>query len=436
MEEEDDDLYAPEDAVAAAGKAPNFSESTNGPSTQVKTENMEDAEEEESDSDSDIDIIVEKKDGSVEPPARSRRPAQNQNVRLSSEKPSQSTAPPKATDTPQTTRAAIPNKSGANYPEVRTSSVDVEANPTYPPTGKPITDIDIDTGWSSFSLSSASSPRLLPHENDATDVPRVQRGKRRKKRKKKRKKKRRKSSASHAQEPQTSTHDPSILSTNSTPHSPADLAEHTKPWRLPGADQSDYFNYGFDEFTWTMYCMRQKGMRDTLTAQREESSNFQKMLAGGGGMPGMPPIPGMPGADGSGAGAVGGGGAGGDGGGGAAAAAAAGGGMPAMPGMPNMSPEMMTEMMGEMMAQGITDPSQLDFNTFMNKLQQMQQGGGGGGMQGAPQGPSGFGGGQGGGQMGYGGAAYGGGGYGGGGGGGYGGGGGGGGRGRGGRRWQ
>jgi len=34
-----------------------------------------------------------------------------------------------------------------------------------------------------------------------------------------------------------------------------------KPWRKPGADLSDYFNYGFTEDTWAAYCARQKRMR-------------------------------------------------------------------------------------------------------------------------------------------------------------------------------
>ncbi|XP_047470420.1 pre-mRNA 3'-end-processing factor FIP1-like [Penaeus chinensis] len=34
-----------------------------------------------------------------------------------------------------------------------------------------------------------------------------------------------------------------------------------KPWRKPGADISDYFNYGFNEETWFKYCERQKRMR-------------------------------------------------------------------------------------------------------------------------------------------------------------------------------
>ncbi|KAM9314175.1 pre-mRNA 3'-end-processing factor FIP1 isoform 3-T3 [Pholidichthys leucotaenia] len=34
-----------------------------------------------------------------------------------------------------------------------------------------------------------------------------------------------------------------------------------KPWRKPGADLSDYFNYGFNEDTWKAYCEKQKRMR-------------------------------------------------------------------------------------------------------------------------------------------------------------------------------
>ncbi|XP_056644427.1 pre-mRNA 3'-end-processing factor FIP1 isoform X2 [Diorhabda carinulata] len=34
-----------------------------------------------------------------------------------------------------------------------------------------------------------------------------------------------------------------------------------KPWKKPGADITDYFNYGFNEDTWRAYCERQKRMR-------------------------------------------------------------------------------------------------------------------------------------------------------------------------------
>ncbi|CAG9839025.1 unnamed protein product [Diabrotica balteata] len=34
-----------------------------------------------------------------------------------------------------------------------------------------------------------------------------------------------------------------------------------KPWKKPGADITDYFNYGFNEDTWRAYCERQKRIR-------------------------------------------------------------------------------------------------------------------------------------------------------------------------------
>ncbi|CAG5036367.1 unnamed protein product [Parnassius apollo] len=34
-----------------------------------------------------------------------------------------------------------------------------------------------------------------------------------------------------------------------------------KPWNKPGADISDYFNYGFNEVTWSAYCERQRRLR-------------------------------------------------------------------------------------------------------------------------------------------------------------------------------
>jgi pre-mRNA 3'-end-processing factor FIP1 len=31
-----------------------------------------------------------------------------------------------------------------------------------------------------------------------------------------------------------------------------------KPWRRPGSDISDWFNYGFDEISWEAYCYRRR----------------------------------------------------------------------------------------------------------------------------------------------------------------------------------
>ncbi|XP_060917601.1 pre-mRNA 3'-end-processing factor FIP1 isoform X2 [Labrus mixtus] len=49
---------------------------------------------------------------------------------------------------------------------------------------------------------------------------------------------------------------------NGVPVLEADMESfEEKPWRKPGADLSDYFNYGFNEDTWKAYCEKQKRLR-------------------------------------------------------------------------------------------------------------------------------------------------------------------------------
>ncbi|KTW32476.1 cleavage polyadenylation factor subunit FIP1 [Pneumocystis jirovecii RU7] len=79
-----------------------------------------------------------------------------------------------------------------------------------------------------------------------------------------------------------------------------------KPWNKPGADITDYFNYGFDEFTWMAYCAKQIGIREEFAPQKfmqmmgqmsgadimSMAPNMQVMMAAGG-FPGMQGISGM-----------------------------------------------------------------------------------------------------------------------------------------------
>lgn len=67
-----------------------------------------------------------------------------------------------------------------------------------------------------------------------------------------------------------------------------------KPWRNPGADLTNYFNYGFDEFTWTAYCSKQDQLRANFTPQKVMGiMGMGPMFMPG--MPGMPPgMPPMP----------------------------------------------------------------------------------------------------------------------------------------------
>lgn len=186
---------------------------------------------------------------------------------------------------------------GTDYPARHTSTLDINANPVHPDTGKPIQSTDFDT-----------------------DFP----------------------------------------------------TESSKPWRRPGSDITDFFNYGFDEFTWASYCLKQQNMPKEIkeiNVQAEQMKAFVEGIPGGG------------------------------------PAAPAG-----MPGMPDEAT--MMQMMQGMMQSGM-DPSQMDPQQMM---QMMMGGGGGGGGAGvigqgmggqgggfqAPTGPQG-GGGYGGGGGGYGG---------------------------------
>ena len=66
-----------------------------------------------------------------------------------------------------------------------------------------------------------------------------------------------------------------------------------KPWKKPGADITDYFNYGFNENTWKMYCNKQRAMREELAIQkkmmegRDYQNEFMDFPMGFGNMPMM-----------------------------------------------------------------------------------------------------------------------------------------------------
>ncbi|KAI1462999.1 Fip1-domain-containing protein [Daldinia caldariorum] len=122
-----------------------------------------------------------------------------------------------------------------------------------------------------------------------------------------------------------------------------DLPDNDKPWRKPGTDLSDYFNYGFDEFTWALYAAKQDNVRSEYSSDAIAQNNkkmledMQMMMMGG-----------MPGMSGAGAGTS----------------------MPNMPGMDGIPPEMQA-MMQQMMASGL-DPSQMDASTMSAMFSGMQ----------------------------------------------------------------
>lgn len=47
-----------------------------------------------------------------------------------------------------------------------------------------------------------------------------------------------------------------------------------KPWRRPGSDIGDWFNYGFDEISWEAYCYRRRDMGESAAAFKTNVLNF------------------------------------------------------------------------------------------------------------------------------------------------------------------
>lgn len=73
--------------------------------------------------------------------------------------------------------------------------------------------------------------------------------------------------------------------------------ESSKPWRRPGSDITDFFNYGFDEFTWASYCLKQQNMPKEIkeiNIQAEQMKAFVEGIPGGGAAPANAAMPGMP----------------------------------------------------------------------------------------------------------------------------------------------
>lgn len=105
---------------------------------------------------------------------------------------------------------------------------------------------------------------------------------------------------------------------------------------------TDYFNYGFDEFTWASYCLKQESLRKEVADSKKQMEEMQSFLA----MPGaIPALPGQPGSA-----------------------------LPALASMagPGDIPAEWQQMMAQMMSQGV-DPTQMDPAMFMQQMMQGNQ---------------------------------------------------------------
>jgi len=164
----------------------------------------------------------------------------------------------------------------------------------------------------------------------------------------------------------------------------------SKPWRNPGADVTDYFNYGFDEFTWTAYCQKQDSVRAEFDPKKMmdemmmmgtmmDPSAMMAMMGGaggaGGGGPGAPGANGMPPEM-------------------AMMAAAGMANMPNMPGMPGMPPGFGMDAMGGVgpvgPGQGMDMSQQQQQQMYAMQNQQQQQQHGGMGQYGPNMGQGGY----------------------------------------------
>ncbi|PHH80025.1 hypothetical protein CDD82_2009 [Ophiocordyceps australis] len=269
-----DDLYEPEDAKEELAQAPEPKETPSKEDLEEGEEEDEGGAMDEDDDDSDIDIITERKDGTKAAPPQQAKYSEIRNIPQRSTSTDTATKPvpaKKGSETraaPGAPNAAIPSADQASAAASR-STVDINANPTYPGTGKPITQVNIDQ----------------------------------------------------------------------------DLPDNEKPWRKPGTDISDYFNYGFDEFTWALYASKQESIRgeygsDAFAANNKKMmEDFNMMMMGGMGLPNN-------------------------------AAAGGGGGMAGMDAVPSE----MQAMMQQMMASGM-DPSQMDPSQMAAMFSGMQNGG-------------------------------------------------------------
>ncbi|KAF1846756.1 uncharacterized protein K460DRAFT_406947 [Cucurbitaria berberidis CBS 394.84] len=283
-DESDDDLYGD---TTAEQKDIGKKEDDGSSGDEPMDEGQDSGDDEDDDSESDLEIIIDKPAVAPKPAVQQQQPQASKAIKIEAP-PQSSSAPSQAPRTIAT--GTVPQLlPGTAYPAQRTSNIDVNGNPVYPPHAKEILSVDME----------------------------------------------------------------------------ADMAEEQKIWRRAGEDQSDYFNYGFDEFTWEMYRQRQTSMAQALQQQKNDMVQMQQMI---GPMPTMPNMPG-PAQGGAPTGAPSGPGGGGGGGGG--------GGM-------GMNEQAQMEMMFQQMASQGMDPSQMDFASFM----QMAGQGMGGGF-GAPSGQQG-----------------------------------------------
>jgi hypothetical protein len=59
-------------------------------------------------------------------------------------------------------------------------------------------------------------------------------------------------------------------------YKPMNVDIREKPWMMPGADISDYFNFGFNEDTWNSFLMRQISLRQQKILEKEKQAQLEQ----------------------------------------------------------------------------------------------------------------------------------------------------------------
>ncbi|KZP28918.1 Fip1-domain-containing protein [Athelia psychrophila] len=204
----------------------------------------EEQEEEEEESDEDVEIIMEQTSRSLDfrqnPPTR---PPVNRNASAAQaprvpQQPSSLTTEYTTLQRGAPIKAVVPPSTTAT-PPVTTSTPQVAAQPSISAVASP-------TSANEPKTEEGPDPSTLP---PATAPP------------------------SHP------TIDPSIAGTlDGRSILDVDLgAMADKPWRRPGSDISDWFNYGFDEISWEAYCYRRRDLGELGNILKVNVMNFAGM---------------------------------------------------------------------------------------------------------------------------------------------------------------
>ncbi|KAI0050619.1 hypothetical protein FA95DRAFT_1581138 [Auriscalpium vulgare] len=198
--------------------------------------------EEEDESDEDIEFIMEPPTRSLD--LRPNRPAAARNT-------SSTYTPNKSAPGPSLTTEYTPRERGTPVTRPSVSATPAPAPPAHPQQQPPV-------AIKTQSASTSPQPESVARTDDGLDpstLPPV------------------------TAPPSHPAIDPTLPGTiDGRPVFEVDMANLAeKPWRRPGSDLSDWFNYGFDEISWDAYCYRRRDLGEVANVLKASVVNFAGM---------------------------------------------------------------------------------------------------------------------------------------------------------------